>query len=215
MFFYGSFKHKLGAECACTEFSGNLLLVSVASGKVHYRGYTASILCIESTGINIRITQNVIVKYGEKAYGVKRIVNHHSIQKYFVLNWGTAPDIQLSSLVTCKNHARKYLKVLRQVGLAANGWYSAYLLGSELYNRCAGVASGFFSGSRNLYSVQIVRCFVEKKFFGDYRIALYGHLFAQRVIAKISNHQGVITIRNAADGKISVHIGCCTVRGFV
>ena len=124
-FMQRTFQQQFGTEGTQVQFASETLAVPVAGTHIHDGRGASAVFCVESGRVDVCFQKDVGVKNGKQSDGMEGIVNGHAVQQYPVLYGRSAPDIQLSALVSGGNNARKHLQVLCQVRDAAKeGFWS-------------------------------------------------------------------------------------------
>ena len=143
---------------------------------------------------------------------MKRVVNNHSVEKYFVLYWCSATNVKLPSLVAGGDDTRENLQVLRQVRFSANGWNLFDFFRCDLGDRNLDLGFLFFVCSRHFHGFEFDGRFFKVYFFGDDISCFQRKGLPDAVKADGGYHQCIITRRNLGDGKVPIEISLCTKR---
>ena len=141
-FLQRAFDHDLGAKGIAADLAREALLVAVAGRDVHDGGDTSAVFRAEAAGVDVGVADDVGIKDREQADGVERIVDHHTVQKYLVLDGRATTDVELTALVAREDDARHHLQVLGEVGLTAHARNLGDCLGCNSDDRSLGLGAG-------------------------------------------------------------------------
>ena len=197
---------QLRAKGTGPHFSFCLAHVPIARPDVHDRTDAASVFGRECACVDIRIGQGVGIKDAEQANAVKGVVDEHSVQKYFVLDGGTSSDVQLPTLVSCRNKSWQHLQGLDQIRRASKTRDALDVCGTNGLHGRSDLGGLLLSLGRHLGTPQGHHLRGQQHIDADHLAILDGHWRPVVVVLQAGDHKGVLARRNPTQRVVPVQI---------
>jgi len=206
-FFDGAFKKRLGLERAGRNQAAESLLVALPGFDIYDGGNAPSVFGIEASGKYVDAPYGLGFKYGEKADGVKGIVNRHPVDHDPVLHGRAAPYVELPTLIAGNDDTGKHRQILRNIGLSAGGGQGADLLGGYLQGGNGGFRTRPLPAPRDFDRGEFHGIGFQKYALKRDFVFFHFNSHNGRVVPQVSHYQLVLPYRHVGNREEAIQVG--------